>query len=130
MNLILFCAVALLTFGSRNLERPTEGRLIGTWKSSGAIIHERDGRETRVAFDQKMEITFTPDHKEIWHDYNANTMAVARWRLKGNVLVFTLETASFWGPAGITRRETIKKLTADELVFTNGEIDGLWTRVR
>jgi hypothetical protein len=41
-----------------------------------------------------------------------------------------LETASFWGPAGITRRETIKKLTADELVFTNGEIDGLWTRVR
>ncbi|HVF70473.1 MAG TPA: hypothetical protein VM940_02595 [Chthoniobacterales bacterium] len=130
MKAILFCAVALLACGSRPVQRPTEARLIGTWKTAGAIIHNKDGSQTRVALRQKMEITFTADHKEIWHDYDAGTKAVARWRLRGYVLVFKLETASFWGPAGITRREKIKKLSSDELVFTDGRIDGVWTRVR
>jgi hypothetical protein len=121
MKAILVCAVALLTFGSRAIHLPTPARLIGTWKSSGAILHNKDGSETRVALGQNLEITFTADHKEIWHDYDADAMAVARWHLKGNVLVFTLETASFWGPAGITKREKIKKLSSDELVFTDGK---------
>jgi hypothetical protein len=128
MKAILVCAVALLTFNSRTMQRPTDARLIGKWKWSGAILHNKDGSETRVALGQSMEITFTADHKEIWHDYDANATAVARWHLKGNVLIFQLETASFWGPAGITKREKIKKLSSDELVFTDGTIDGLWTR--
>jgi hypothetical protein len=130
MKAILFCIVALLTCRSCPVQRPTDARLIGTWKSAGAILHNKDGSETRVALGQNMEITFTADHREIWHDYDASTKAVARWHLKGNVLVFKLETASFWGVAGVTKREKIKRLSSDELVFTDGNIDGVWTRAR
>src|SRR5438477_8471544 len=121
MKAILFCAVALLTCGSRPMQRPTDARLIGTWKSGGGILNNKDGSETRVALGQSMEITFTVDHKEIWHDYDTNATALARWHLKGNVLVFKLQTASFGGHAGITKREKIKKLSSDELVFTDGK---------
>jgi len=79
---------------------------------------------------QFMEIIFTADHKQTWRYRGGEAQAVARWRVEGNDLVFTMETESFFGPPGTTKRERITKITSDELIFSDGSNEGRWTRVR
>ena len=129
MKTPLVLGVALLGFASCTTLSPTESKLIGTWKGSGAIQHHEDGSQTRVSLEPTMQITVTPDHKVIWRDRSGEN-AVARWHLEGNDFVFTMETKSFYGGPGITRRETIVKIVSDQLIVGDGTTDGVWTRVR
>ena len=130
MKTTLVWGVALLIFASCTALPRTDQRLIGTWKIVAAIRHNKDGSKTRVQMEPTMEITFARDHKETWRDHSAKTEAVARWHLEGDELVFTLQTDSFWGRPGITRRERIVKVTSSELIVGDGTTDGVWTRVR
>ena len=130
MKTSLVLGVALFIFASCTTLPPTEPRLIGTWAISGAIDHHQDGSQTRVSLEPTMDITVTPDHRMIWRDRSGKGEAVARWRLEGNDLVFTMETKSFWGGPGTTRRERIVKITSNELIVGDGTTDGVWTRIR
>ncbi len=77
-----------------------------------------------------MEVTFTSDHEERWRSLGGEGEATARWHLEGNELVFTMTTKSFWGPPGITKRERIEKLTADELIVGDATMAGVWARIK
>jgi hypothetical protein len=132
MKATFIVTIALLSVGGCQKNSTFEDRLIGTWAAPAlTIIYDRDPPATPPPLaSEYMEITFTPEHKEIWRYRHAEGRAVARWHLEGDDLVFTTETESFWGPPGITKRETIKRITPDELVFIGGNVEGRWTRVR
>jgi hypothetical protein len=110
-----------------------EERLIGTWEMPASTIIY-DIRTPNAPFPIKskevVKITFTSDHKEVWRSGDGPIETVARWHLEGNDLVFTLETQTEAGPPGTTKRERIKTITLDELIFTDGTTEGRWTRVR
>jgi len=124
--------VAMFAMTACHKRASLESRLIGTWASPAMeIIYESDPRATPPPLASDfVEITFTPDHKEVWRYRKAEATAAATWRLEGNDLVFTMETEGFYGPPGTTRREKIKSITSDELVFIDGTVEGRWTRVR
>jgi hypothetical protein len=111
--------IAALVFDGCQSPSSIEQRLIGTWAGS------TPGRNGDV-----IEITMTGDHKESWRYRGAKLQTTARWHVEGNDIVYTLESAGESAPAGTTRRERIKKITSDEVVFTDGTDEGRWTRVR
>lgn len=109
-----------------------EERLIGTWEMpASTIIYDANTPNAPFPIKSKdmVQITFTPDHKEVWRVRGADEV-VAKWHLEGDDLVFTLETQAEAGPPGTTQRQKIKRITAEELVFIEGATEGRWTRVR
>ena len=107
-----------------------ERQLIGTWQSIAAIERHEDGSTTRTPMDPTMEVTFTADHEERWRSLTGEGEAMARWHLEGDDIVFTMTTKSDGGPLGITKRERIEKLSADELIVGNPTMAGVWRRIR
>ena len=109
-----------------------EERLIGTWEMPEVTI-TYDASTPNAPSPRKskevVQIIFTPDHKEIWRSRGSDEVS-AKWRLEGDDLVLTLETQTEAGPPGTTRREKIKRITSEELVFTDGTTEGRWTRVK
>jgi hypothetical protein len=130
MKSALACGAVILALTGCHPPSVTEQRLIGTWRIAAAIKHHRDRPDELIEMTPDMEITLTADHKEVWRGLDVERQAVARWHLEGNDLVFTMETEGFYGPPGTTRREKITKISADELVFSDGTNGGRWTRVR
>lgn len=133
MNGSLIATIALVAVGACSRTSSIEERLIGTWEMpASTIIYDANTPNAPFPIKSKevVEITFTPDHKEVWRTRGGPIDTVARWHLEGNDLVFTLETQTDVGPPGTTKRETIKKITSDELVFTDGTNEGRWTRVK
>lgn len=109
-----------------------EERLIGTWeKPASTILYDARTPNAPFPINSKdmVQVAFTPDHKEVWRRRGADE-AVAKWHLEGDDLVFTLETQAEVGPPGTTKREKIKRITADELVFIEGTTESRWTRVK
>ena len=92
--------VAMFAMTACHKRASLESRLIGTWASPAMeIIYESDPRATPPPLASDfVEITFTPDHKEVWRYRKAEATAAATWRLEGNDLVFTMETEGFYGP--------------------------------
>lgn len=111
---------------------PFEKQLIGTWTMADTCLRrDENGRmiETSVS-GPGMEITFTTDRREFWCPDGGASQMEARWRLEGDVLVTTFEKQSKDRDLPTERRETIAKLTATEIVFTDGTTEARWTRVR
>ncbi len=127
---MLKAVISLIALVCAGCHRPTskEKLLIGTWSSP--LTEEIVNGTLQSVGSDVMEVTFRADHKEFWRVPGQDEHAAARWHLEGDYLVFTMETKSFVGPPGITRRERITKLTSDELVFREGSIEGRWKRVR
>jgi hypothetical protein len=109
-----FAAIGALALGGCQSPSVIEKRLIGTWL----------GETSRI------ELTFTADHKESWRDRRGKGQTIARWHLEGHDIVYTLESPGEEAPAGTTRRERIKKITSEEVIFTDGRSEGRWTRIR
>jgi hypothetical protein len=129
MQSTVIVGVSLMALCGCHRPSAIERQLVGTWESPGfETVYSSDGDYSPA--DWVMQITFTRDHKEIWSVPGRDDHAEARWHLEGNDLVFTTESESFYGPSGLTRRERIIKITADELVFSDGKIEGRWKRVR
>jgi hypothetical protein len=130
MKSAVACGAIILALNACHPRPITEQKLIGTWVITAAVKHEEDGSEKRFEMAPDMEITFTPDHKELWRSSGTDRQAVARWHLEGHDLVFTMETESEMGGPGTTKRGKIKSITTDELVFSDGSVEGWWKRVR
>ena len=132
MKTALIGAITILVLGGCQSPRSIEQRLIGTW--AGSTFRFLPGRNRTTGYrnmvDDVIEISFTADHKETWRYRGTKRHALARWHLDGSDLVFTLESQGEDAPAGTTRREKIKRVTSDQLVFTDGGHDTVWTRVR
>ena len=110
---------------------PKERKLIGTWRTTGAIFHENDGSESHYKMDSEAKITFTRDRRELWLGLDGTPQAISRWHLEGDYLVFKI----IWKPKDVNlptteQRERIATITATQLVLTNGEADGVYERVR
>ena len=125
----LIGAVAILMFGGCRSPGPVEHRLIGTWESP-ALYWVGNNASVHPLSHRVMEVTFTPDKKELWRYRGEKAQTVGRWHLDGSDLVFTLESPGGDAPAGTTRRERIKSITWDKLVFTDGDHDSVWTRIQ
>ena len=133
MNGSLIVSIAVLALGPCSRTPSMEERLIGTWETpKSTIIYDRNTPDATFPITSKefVEISFTADHKEVWRSRGGPVETMARWHLEGDDLVFTLETQSESGPPGTTKREKIKKITAEELVFIDGTTEGRWRRVR
>lgn len=128
-NTLAYGAIILALSSCRSLP-VTAQALVGTWTFSAAIEYHEDGSTKTIEMAPDMDITFTSDQKELWSYPGEPPQAVARWHLEGNDLVFTMETKSFFGGPGITRRERIIKITPDEVIFSDGKMGGKWKRVR
>jgi hypothetical protein len=132
MKTALIGAITILALDGCQSPRSIEQRLIGTW--AGSTFRFLPGRNRTTGYrnmvDDTIEISFTADHKETWRYRGTKRHALARWHLDGSDLVFTLESQGEDAPAGTTRREKIKRVTSDQLVFTDGGHDTVWTRVR
>ena len=90
-----------------------------------------NGVKTRsITSKEVMQITFTPDHKEFWSHRGQLPHATARWHLEGDDLVFTFISQPKDMHLRGRRREKIVRVTATELVFTNGTDEGRWKRAR
>jgi hypothetical protein len=126
-------AIMFLAVASCSRSPSTEERLIGTWEAPASTTLY-DARTPNAPFPitskEMVQIIFTPDHKEVWRYGGDRDDVVAKWHLEGDDLVFVLETQSEAGPPGTTKREKIKKITSEELVFTDGTTDGIWKRAR
>ncbi|MEP6637449.1 MAG: hypothetical protein ABJB97_12045 [Acidobacteriota bacterium] len=128
-SVVVTVTIALIMLSGCRRPSAIERQLIGTWESPGVkVAYSADGDYS--APDWVMQITFTADHKEFWRVPGRGDHAAARWHLEGDEVVFTMETEGFFGPPGTTRREKITKITSDELVFSDGSIEGRWRRVR
>jgi len=77
-----------------------------------------------------MEVTFKANREEIWRSLDGKEEAVARWRLEGNYLVFTMKTASDAGLVGTMKRESIEELTENQLIVGDATMAGVWTRIQ
>ena len=134
MNRSVIATIALLTLGACARRGSVEQRLIGTWEMpASTILYDRNTPDAvfPIVSKEVVEITFTADHKEVWRASRGGPVgATARWHLEGDDLVSVLESDSEAGPRGTMRREKIKKVTAEELIFTDGTSEGRWTRVR
>src|ERR1700719_107916 len=132
MKTALIGAITILVLGGCQSPRPIDQRLIGTWAWSTFRFLPGRNRTTgyRNMVGDIIEISFTADHKETWRYRGTKGHTLARWHLEGRDLVFTLESPLEDVPIGTTRRERIKKVTSDTLVFTDGNHDTVWTRVR
>jgi hypothetical protein len=131
MKAALIGAITIIVFGGGQSPAPVEQRLIGTWAGETFRTSQQFNHANKPALvSDTLEIVFTRDHKELWRYRGRKVQAVARWHLDGRDLVFTLESPLRDVPAGTTRRERIKKVTSDTLVFTDGSQDTVWTRVR
>lgn len=133
MRAAAISAVALLVIAACSRSSSTEKLLIGSWETpSSTIVYDANTPDAPFPIESKetVQITFTTDHKEVWRVGGGPVETVATWHVEGDYLVFTLETQSESGPAGTVKRERIKKITADELVFTDGTVEGRWRRVR
>ena len=132
MKTALIGAITIIALGGCQSPRSIEQRLIGTW--AGSTFRFLPGRNRTTGYrnmvNDIIEISFTADHKETWRYRGTKRHALARWHLDGSDLVFTLESQGEDTPAGTTRREKIKRVTSDQLVFTDGGHDTVWTRVR
>src|ERR1700719_2655633 len=128
MKTALIAAITILVLGGCQSPRSIEQRLIGTW--AGSTFRFLPGRNRTTGYrnmvDDIIEISFTADHKETWRYRGTKRHALARWNLDGSDLVFTLESQGEDAPAGTTRREKIKRVTSDQLVFTDGGQDTVW----
>src|SRR2546421_652370 len=129
MQSALLVSIALISLSACRKPSALERQLIGTWERPEVEILYSADNDYRAP-DSVMQVTFTPDHKEVWSVPGKDVHAVARWHVEGNDLVFTMETEAFTGPAGTTKRERVTKITSDELVFTEGNAEGDWKRVR
>jgi hypothetical protein len=126
-------AILTLLFGACQSPVSVEQRLMGTWaKPTTRFLSGRDRTSGyRNMVGDVIEVSFTADHKETWRYRGTKRhAAAARWHLDGSDLVFTLESQAGDAPAGTTRREKIKRVTSDQLVFTEDGHDTVWTRVR
>jgi hypothetical protein len=105
----LILIITLVAFAGCHRPASTEERPIGTWASP---LAEEILDGTRHPLTREvMEITFTPDHKELWRVPGRDVQAVARWRLEGNDLVFTTESESFFGPPALRNASKQIKIT-------------------
>ena len=132
MNGSLIVTMSLLALTACSRTPSMEERLIGTWEMpASTVIYDASTPNGPFPIKSKdmVQVTFTPDHKEVWRLRGADEV-VAKWHLEGDDLVFTLETQAEAGPPGTTQRQKIKRITAEELVFTDGTTEGQWTRVK
>jgi hypothetical protein len=118
----------------KNFERlsPFEKQLIGTWTVADTCLRKNEnGQMVQTPISGGvMEITFTSDHREFWCPDGGPSQMSARWRVEGNDLVFTVDNQPKDSPLSKEQRETIAKLTATEIVFTDGTTEVQWTRVQ
>jgi hypothetical protein len=129
MQNAIIASVAAFVLGTCSRPSTIERQLIGTWEAPGVeVVYAANNDYSAPTW--VMQITFTPDHHEFWRVPGIDRQARARWYLEGHDLVFTTESESDFGPPGSTLRETITKLTSDELVFSDGKVEGRWKRVR
>jgi hypothetical protein len=105
-----------------------EKQLIGTWVSPSVTMVEEDG--TVKNSDDFMRITLTPDHWQLWCSEHDGSRFRAKWRLEGNVFVITYPMKPKGSELPNERRETIFSVNDTVLVFTDGTVEGHWTRMR
>jgi hypothetical protein len=135
MKSTLIASFGILALTGCQSPASIEQRLIGTWAAStfriaaGRHAARKPPSVDDLVYDV-MEITFTAEHKESWrYRSGKGNRTIAHWHLEGNEIVYTLESRGETEPAGTTKRERIKKITSDEVIFTDGHVEARWKRV-
>jgi hypothetical protein len=111
---------------------PIQEQLVGTWGMPLFVTTDlRDGSPgSTTVSDEKVEITFTEDHRYLEGVRGEPTLLTGRWCVEESDLILQIETQPKSAKIPWQRRETIATVTDKELVFTDGTAEGRWVRVR
>lgn len=118
-----WCApfVAALLFLSACSTIPTERKLVGTWTAPESSTWLGDLEQSRSK--QMIDITFMPDHRFVGGLHGQHPKDFGRWRLSGRYLILEFTNRAKGHKVAYPYRDTIIKLTSQELVYVQGEDD-------
>jgi hypothetical protein len=120
MNELVAAIVTLLSVTACSTV-PTEHQLIGTWMAPEIWTEERG--VTTSHSKQMVDLTLRADHTFLWSLRGRHEAGTGHWSLRGRWLTFVFTSREEGHKVGHPYRDKIIKLSAEELVYIQGEED-------
>ena len=117
----LAAAIPALLFLTACSTLPTEHQLIGTWTAPETFTEQSGVTTSRSK--QMVDLTLRPDHTFVWSLRGHHQAGSGHWSLRQRWLTFVFDSHEKGHKVGHPYRDKIIKLSAEELIYIQGEED-------